>query len=85
MGDDRPVLVRDHPGVLGQVDPRHRPLVADEVGVDVGLADIGEIVGEQHLGDTLDVIERGWPDLVAIGEPPHARSLRGLRSRAGRR
>jgi hypothetical protein len=74
VGDDRAVRVGDHPRVLGRLEPRGRPLVADEVGVGLGRAGVCEIGGHQHLGHVLDLLERGRPDLVAVGE--HARSLR---------
>jgi hypothetical protein len=74
--DDRAVRVVDYPRVFGRLEPRGRPLVTDEVGVGLRHPGVGDVGGNQHLGHRLDVVERRRPDLVAIGERQHARSLR---------
>jgi hypothetical protein len=61
VSDDRAVRIRDHPAVLGGLDSGRRPLIADEVGVEVSLADVGEVVREQRRGHAVDVIEHGLP------------------------
>jgi hypothetical protein len=61
VGDDRAVGIRNHPAVLGELDPGQRPLIADGVVVEVGLADVGEVVREQRRGHAVEIMERGWP------------------------
>jgi hypothetical protein len=74
--DDRRGRVRHDPRVHRQVEPRRGPLIAEEIGVEVGLARVGEVIGQQHLGDAIEVLEGRRPDHVAVGQRAHPRSLR---------
>jgi hypothetical protein len=64
--DDRRSRIRHDPRVHRQVESRRGPLVTEEVGVEVGLARLGEVVGQQHLGDPVEVVEGRGPDRVTV-------------------
>jgi hypothetical protein len=64
IGDDRPISIDDDPSVGGEHEAASAPHGADEVCVQDDLSGVIEVVGDEHVGDGVQLARGRRPELV---------------------